>query len=56
MDWIVGDEDFDMKDMGFGEGPVTKMDSAAENIHSGMRKVRDFQVNNLFSNSRFCIK
>ena len=44
MDWLV--ELDDTKDLPNieGEGPVTKMDSSAETIHSKLKKVRDYQV------------
>ena len=45
MDWIVPNDDDDLPiEKVFGEGPVTKMDASAETIHSGLRKVRDYQV------------
>jgi len=46
MDWLV--ELDDTKDLPiegvYGDGPVTKMDASAENIHSKLKKVRDYQT------------
>ena len=60
MDWLV--ELDDTKDLPiegvYGDGPVTKMDASAENIHSKLKKVRDYQVsltNNLFINLLYFI-
>ena len=45
MDWIVDIDEEDLPIEGvYGEGPATKMDSSAENIHGKMKKVRDYQV------------
>merc|ERR1712227_61939 len=45
MDWIVDIDEEDLPIEGvYGEGPVTKMDSSAENIHGKMKKVRDYQT------------
>lgn len=58
MDWLV--ELDDTKDLPiegvYGDGPVTKMDASAENIHSKLKKVRDYQVsltNDLFYSQGF---
>ena len=46
MDWLVGDiEELERHDLPIDEeGPLSKADISAENVHSNMRKVRDYQV------------
>jgi hypothetical protein len=46
LDWLVGDiEELERHDLPIDEeGPLSKADISAENVHSNMRKVRDYQV------------
>jgi len=46
LDWLVGDiDELERHDLPINEeGPLSKADISAENVHSNMRKVRDYQV------------
>ena len=48
LDWTVGDQqEYERHDLPIDEeGPLSKADISAEMVHSNMRKVRDFQVQN----------
>ncbi|CBY19148.1 unnamed protein product [Oikopleura dioica] len=46
LDWLVGDiDELERHDLPINEeGPLSKADISAENVHSNMRKVRDYQT------------